>query len=120
MTTERVKFADVDEFEGEHARVVREIDNREIVVFEVDGEFHALLNYCIHEGAPLCEGSVSGAVTVGDDEWTLEYDGDRPTVACPWHEWTYDLETGENVLDPEYAVPSFDTVVEDGEVFVRL
>ena len=40
-------------------RIIVEINGRSIGVFNVGGEFHALLNRCPHSGAPLCRGSWS-------------------------------------------------------------
>lgn len=114
----RYKVATVDEFEGEGSRVIAEIEGQEIAVFRVDGEFHALANYCVHQGGPLCEGKVRGRMTAGDDGWSWEFDETKRTVECPWHGWLFDVTTGRNTANPNHAAPTYDVEVEDGDVFV--
>ena len=58
--------ADLERFEGTD-RVLADVEGREVAVFDLDGEFFALANYCVHQGGPLCEGTVSGALTTNDD-----------------------------------------------------
>ena len=43
-------------------RKVVEVNGRGIVVFNVDGEFFALLNRCPHQGAGLCGGLLTVAI----------------------------------------------------------
>ena len=66
---------------------------RSIGVFNVEGEFFAIRNRCPHQGGPLCLGRLSAwAVATGPGKVTM--DGPPRLVACPWHGWEYDLETG--------------------------
>lgn len=116
-TIERHEIADVDEFE-DGSRIVTEVRGREIAVFHVDGEFHAIVNYCIHEGGPLCEGPLRGQLSVAEDGWSWAVEKPDRIVSCPWHGWQFDIETGENVDDGSYVVPTYETVVEDGTVYV--
>jgi nitrite reductase/ring-hydroxylating ferredoxin subunit len=99
-------------------RVIMEVDGVEIAVFNIDGEYHAVLNYCIHQSGPLCEGPLSGSVSADPPDFDWEYDDDPHVVTCPWHYWKFDVTSGENVRDDTYRVPTFDTVVEDGQVYV--
>ena len=113
----RHKIAGEEEFDGDGSRVIGEVDGLEIAVFRIGGEYHALANYCVHQGGPLCEGELGRGLTVDADGW--ERIADEPTnVLCPWHGWVFDVETGRNVDDDRYAVPSYDVEVEDGDVFV--
>lgn len=114
---ERHKVADETTLSEPGARVLTEIKGVEIAVFNLDGEYHALANFCPHQSGPLCEGPLRGRVTVGEDlEW--EYDSKKRNVVCPWHGWMFDVETGENVDADRYTVPKYDVEVDDGEVFV--
>ena len=79
------------------------IDGRPVAIFNVGGTFHALAGTCLHRGGPLGQGFVEGS-----------------TVSCPWHNWTYEITTGENVASPDVKVARHEVKVEDGEVFVRL
>jgi nitrite reductase/ring-hydroxylating ferredoxin subunit len=119
--TRRHRVASVDDLASDGDRVLVDVDGQEIGVFRVDGEFYALANYCVHEGGPLCEGAVVGEMSVGDDGLAWEYDDDDGAerfVVCPWHEWTFDVTTGEHVGDSRYVTPTFDVEVDDGDVYV--
>lgn len=101
--------------------VVVDVDGRSIGVFNVRGRFFALLNRCAHQGGPLCTGAVVPALRARVDESgaVKEYfDTETTVVACPWHGWEYDLETGECLADRSRRVMTYRTVVRDGDVFV--
>lgn len=109
---DRADFDDTD-------RIVTEVSGREIAVFQLDGTFHALANYCVHQGGPVCEGMVSGTLTV-DGERALDYESENLVVACPWHGWEFDIETGNHLARPKYRLPTYDVVVRDGRVYLDL
>ena len=91
----------VDELtEGEPTVV--DVDGTDVALFVVDGEYYALNNVCPHQGGPLGDGKVE------DD-----------CVYCPWHGWQFDVATGEHVQG-EDTVGTYDVVVEDDGVFVRV
>lgn len=94
-------------------RLIVEVDGLSIGVFNVDGEYFALNNVCPHQLAPLCEGTVTGTVTaerVGEYEW--ERDG--AIIRCPWHNWEFDVRTGESVFNPhDVRTRTYDVDVED-------
>lgn len=114
----RHRIASVDEFDEDGDRVIEAVDGLEIAVFRVDGEFHAVANFCPHQSGPLCEGRLVGSIQ-GTDGWRLEYNDDEHNVACPWHGWRFDVKTGANPETERYAVPTYDVEVEAGEVFVK-
>ncbi len=76
------------------------IGGREICVFNVAGDFFALLNRCPHEGAKLSRGLVVG---LPESETPGCYKLSRPgeILRCPWHGWEFDLRTGKSHCDPE-------------------
>lgn len=118
-----VKVAQVDEFEDGDRKLI-EIDGVEIGIFHVDGQYHAILNNCPHQNGPIATG-VTKRKVVADvpetGEWVdEEYDPDSMVVRCPFHGWGFDLESGDNVADPENApgVPTFDLIVEGGDVLL--
>ncbi len=80
-------------------RKVVEVAGREIGVFNVDGELFAVRNRCPHMAGPLCEGYVSGAVS---STTPGEYHFDRvgEILRCPWHQWEFDMRTGQSWFDP--------------------
>lgn len=72
--------------------------SQQVALFKIDGEYFALNNRCPHARGPLCEGAIEGH-----------------SVSCPWHEATFDLETGKAIsgISPR-DVESFQVRV-DGE-----
>ena len=86
---------------GRAAEVV--VNGQPIALFNVNGTFHALSGRCPHRGGPLGQGFVDG-----------------PQVSCPWHNWTFDVTTGENVASPDLKIPRFEVKVESGQVLVKL
>ena len=72
-----------------------------VALFNVDGEFHALSNTCLHRGGPVGEGYLDGEV-----------------ITCPWHGWQYDVRSGRNLLNPLARLKQYPVKVEDGHVLV--
>lgn len=107
-----------DDLSADGTRMVTEIDGREVAVFRIGGEYHAALNYCVHAGGPLCEGTLTGRITQDRDEWMWDYDERETVVVCPWHSWKFDVTTGRCVDDARYAVPTYDAEERDGAIYV--
>lgn len=116
------EVASVDELQpGE--RMIVTVDGQSIGVFNVDGEYHAILNRCQHEGGPVCDGKVQDALVgeyLGPGERVKETFSDTPAIACPWHGWEYDLTTGDHLGDPDVSLPTFEVAVRDGMVCLEL
>jgi NAD(P)H-dependent nitrite reductase small subunit len=104
IMSEFIKVANITDLPPGQAMVV-EISGRPIAVFNVDGQFYALDNTCMHRGGPLGEGFV---------------DRNNLTVQCPWHGWLYSLATGASPFDPMAKVETFEVKVEEGEVKISL
>jgi nitrite reductase/ring-hydroxylating ferredoxin subunit len=116
MPEHRVGRAD-DLPPGGH-RIVR-AGNREIGVFNVGGELHALPNLCPHQRGPLCAGSVSGTLDYGPHtEWRLAWIWEDEVVTCPWHALEFHVPTGRCVGLPDIRLRKFEVRVEDGEILV--
>lgn len=49
----------------------------DVAVFNIDGQFYAISNTCIHKGAPLSKGFLEGDI-----------------VTCAWHGWKYCIRNG--------------------------
>ena len=77
-------------------------DEREIALYNIDGEFYATENWCPHKGAPLSEGILCGRV-----------------IECDWHGWQFDLRSGECLTVPE-RLQTYEVVLEDGLVKIRI
>ena len=105
-------------------RIVTLLEGREIGVFEVDGEYHAVLNWCVHQGGPCCEGTLTGTREATYDrernEVDLDWVREGRILSCPWHGWEYDVTDGECLSNGRYTLPSYPVRVEDGEILVDL
>jgi nitrite reductase/ring-hydroxylating ferredoxin subunit len=107
-------LSDVEESD----RFITEIEGREIAIFHEDDEYFAVANYCPHQAGPLCEGPLTGQITVGDDmNW--QFSEDEKLVTCPWHYWKFDIETGESAKDGHYKVPTYDVEIRDDSIVVK-
>ncbi|MFB6097030.1 MAG: Rieske (2Fe-2S) protein [Haloferacaceae archaeon] len=107
---------------GPGERELVEVDGNEVGVFNVDGDYYALLNHCPHREGPLCEGDVVPALVgewPGPGERTSKTADGDPAITCPWHGWEFDLDSGDHLGDDRVSVPTYDVTVEDGVVYVE-
>ena len=117
---EFTKVAEVGEIpEGRGIGV--SVDGVEIAVFNVgDGDYYAISNRCSHQQAPLCK---AGEEKINAEHtWTKTRGGvnkEECTVSCPWHLWTWDLETGVNEASGQ-RIGTFDCTVDGGDILVRI
>lgn len=86
---------------GEPAVV--ELDDTNVAVFNVDGEFFAIQDVCTHDGEELTGGPVEG-----------------DQIICPRHGARFCVRTGEALSPPAYEpVHTFPVRVVDGMVQFR-
>ena len=103
------------------------VGSRSIGVFNVGGRFYALRNVCPHQGAPLCEGPLTGTTLPGPPG-TFRYGREGEIVRCPWHGWEFDVTDGRSIVDPHavrvraypVAVETYTMRVERKMVVLRL
>ena len=82
------------------AAALYKLGDREIAVFNVDGELYALDDYCSHEEGSLSEGYMEAC-----------------EIECPVHGARFDLRTGEVKGDPAVLpVDSFPLRVVDDDI----
>jgi nitrite reductase (NADH) small subunit len=82
------------------SRRVARTKGLDVAVFRNDAdEVFALLDRCPHKGGPLSQGIVFGT-----------------SVACPLHNWTIGLCTGQAAAPDEGCTPKFAVKLEDGHV----
>ncbi len=93
-----------DDFEVGTQTAVR-LGNRAVVIFHTEKGWHAIADACPHAGMPLAGGDLRGCI-----------------LTCPFHGYTYHIETGRNIDFPdiEPPVPTFAVKVEDGCVWVEM
>jgi len=88
-------------------------------VYNIGGSLYAIANYCAHEGAPLCEGFVGGTNEFAPEEPDqIRRVREGCIVRCPWHQWEFDITTGQTVADPRKRVRTYEVDVTDGEVYL--
>jgi len=96
------------------ARKIVDAGGRSIGVFNVDGEYFAVLNRCPHQGGPLCKCETLGSLRPGE-VGEFHYSRAGEIVRCPWHGWEYDLRTGQSWFDPaRVVVRRYEVSVEPG------
>ena len=100
------------------ARIIVEVGGRELGIFNIRGEFFALLNRCPHLGGPLCRGQLlNPVVSSGPGDVRL---ADDDLLTCPWHGWEFDIRTGQSYWNPEHLRSrNFPVGVEPGSALRR-
>jgi len=99
----KVPVCPVEDLPPGEARIAALSDGREIAVFNVAGQHHAIDNRCPHQGAPLVTGRVR--------------DG---RVVCPLHRLEIDLRDGSCPWSVVLRVATYMTLVEGGWVYVEV
>ena len=79
------------------------VGGQPVALFNIQGTFHALAGRCPHRGGPLGQGYLDGS-----------------RVSCPWHNYTFEVTTGENVVSADLRAVRYEVKVEDGKVFVKV
>jgi nitrite reductase (NADH) small subunit len=74
-----------------------------VCIANVDGDFSAMDNVCLHVGGPLGEGTIENG-----------------KVVCPWHAWQYDPKTGQTTHNANLRVAVYPMKIENGEVIVEI
>ena len=95
------------------------LNGRDVGVFNVNGEFFALLNKCPHAGASLCMGRIIGLAQADEPgQYRLTRKGEM--LRCPWHGWEFDIRTGQSYCDPKrFRARAYPVNVEPGTAVVK-
>ena len=112
------RICPVEELPPGGVRIAR-IGRYGVGVFNVDGRFHALSNYCPHRGAPLCLGEIEGTVRAGDEPYRIEWEREGECLRCPWHGWEFDIATGRALARTEVRAKTWPVSIVDGYVVVE-
>lgn len=120
-STSLVEVKPDDEFENGDREFI-EVNGVEVGVLQVEGEYYALQNHCLHDGGPVCTGDTGKKLIAEYEEpgkrVNREFDEDECIISCPWHGWSYELESGEHLANNDIVLPTYEVVVEDGTVYV--
>ena len=74
-------------------------DGAELALFNVNGNFYAIENFCPHRGYPLADSRLYGEIV----EWDV-------------HGWEFDLTTGECLTEPSCPLEVYEVKIEDGVI----
>src|SRR5690349_20377682 len=72
-------------------------DGTELALFNVNGKFSAIENFCPHKGYPLADSRLYGTI-----------------VECDLHGWRFDVASGECFTKRDCSLESYEVVIEDG------
>lgn len=98
-----IEAAKVSELENGQGKLV-EINDKEIALFNCEGEYYAIDNECSHVGGPLCEGEIDGT-----------------TIICPWHGAEFNLKSGEVIAPPaEEGVNTYRVHIEGDSIKIEI
>ncbi|HEY2071293.1 MAG TPA: Rieske (2Fe-2S) protein [Rhizomicrobium sp.] len=90
------------ELQAKGRKVLRRA-GRQVLLLAQGGRVFAIANRCPHEGYPLSEGT----------------EGPGCVLTCNWHNWKFDLETGEALVGRD-PVRTYPVLLKDGEIFLDL
>ncbi len=99
--TDFLVAAKTSEIDGGESKIII-MNGKEIALFNLGGKFFAIDNACRHQGGPLGEGMLDGAI-----------------ITCPWHHWKYNVMTGINPTNPQIKVQTYEVKVEDGQIKIK-
>jgi 3-phenylpropionate/trans-cinnamate dioxygenase ferredoxin subunit len=86
------------------ARIVVDVNDHYIAIFNVGGTLWAIEDVCTHDGGPLAEGELDGTV-----------------IECPRHGARFDITTGAVLSMPAVTpVPWYEVRVQGDEVQVKV
>jgi 3-phenylpropionate/trans-cinnamate dioxygenase ferredoxin subunit len=101
------------------SRQVVTVAGHEIGIFNLDGSYYALLNYCPHRSGPLCHGRLRPLIT-STDIGQVSHEREGEVLKCPWHQWEFDIRTGQALYDPAKRARTFEVWQEGDDVVLYL
>lgn len=83
--------------------VLFDLDDEDIAIYNLDGDYYAIEDRCTHDGGDLASGWIENGCAV-----------------CPRHGARFDIKSGQVMAPPAYEdVHSFPTRVDNGIVQIR-
>lgn len=120
----RVRIGSESEIQPGERKCVA-IDGTEIVVVNDRGRYHAVRSFCPHMGGPVGRGAVfedqNSPPAACEREGTTQATDDEAassTIACPFHGWRFELETGAATFSEKKRVRTYDVETVEGDVYV--
>jgi len=109
----------VDEFADGERRIMRH-GRVSIGVFRVGDDFHAVRNYCPHEGAELCRGPLTGTNLPVARSGHMEWGAEGYVLRCPWHAWEFDIRTGRSYTATKMRIKTYPVEIREQRVHLIL
>jgi 3-phenylpropionate/trans-cinnamate dioxygenase ferredoxin subunit len=105
-----VRVAETSEIPAGKMKMTK-VEEKEILMANVNGNYYAIANRCTHAGGELSKGSLEGSI-----------------VTCPKHGAKFDVTTGKVVSGPKILFmhpkindePSYEVKVEGKDVLLRI
>lgn len=97
-----VKVAEVGQVAPGGATTVT-VQGQDLALFNIEGAYYCIDNFCPHSGGPLAEGWVEGEM-----------------VMCPWHAWQFNVKTGRMAYNEQVCVASYPCKIEGDSVLVEV
>ena len=85
------------------AAVLAKAGGIEVALFLCHGKVVATQGQCPHAEGPLHEGDVEGSV-----------------LTCPWHGWSFDLDTGTSLEDDTITLTRYSVRIDGDDIMVSL
>jgi 3-phenylpropionate/trans-cinnamate dioxygenase ferredoxin subunit len=80
------------------------VDDKTIVVFNIAGQYYAILDVCSHDDGPVGEGDLEGY-----------------NITCPRHGAEFDVRTGKVMQMPAVVdIPAYPVRIADGNIQVGI
>jgi nitrite reductase (NADH) small subunit len=96
-----IKVATKQEIAPNKSKTIN-LNGRTVGIYQINGQFYAVDDFCPHKGAPLHEGQLLGTL-----------------IMCPWHRWTFDLASGHCVTHPGTHIPCFEVKIEGDDILLK-
>jgi 3-phenylpropionate/trans-cinnamate dioxygenase ferredoxin subunit len=101
------------------ARKLVHVKGRPIAIFNIAGEYFGLLNRCPHQGAGLCDGTLTGLLEA-PEPGRYKFHRKDEILRCPWHGWEFGIRTGQSYCNPtRVQVKSYKVEIEDGIMVMK-
>jgi nitrite reductase/ring-hydroxylating ferredoxin subunit len=110
--------ANTEELPAGRHRIV-DVEGRSIGLYNLNGEYYAIHNYCPHQGMELCKGETCGT-TLPSNVYEYIYGRDKEIVRCPLHGWEFDIKTGKSLFDEKVRTRKYNVVVENGAIGIEI
>ena len=93
------KVGDIPQGQGQAFAV----NGRMVAVFNEEGKFSAIDDFCPHMGASLAGGYLEAGI-----------------VTCPWHAWRFCIHDGRWCDNPKIKIDAYEVRVEGDEIQLRV